>query len=151
MLKIESKSIKIIDTEISNTKNPMYNNPLLFSTEAKFKRPYSSNNIKETFLDGISTQNSSKFKLIKNNLNLLNKSLEKNKIERKDIYGNIITKGGNHKVSFKDNIKGNLLVEMTLIDPKKNSLRGKNYKNYTIFREARDKEEICCSGLCYVF
>ena len=62
-----------------------------------------------------------------------------------------ISKGGNHKVSFKDSIKGNLLVEMTLIDPKKNSLRGKNYKNYTIFREARDKEEICCSGLCYVF
>ena len=151
MVKIEPKSIKIIDTEISNAKNKIYNNPCLFSKEAKFKRPYSSNNIKEISLDGISTQNSSKLTHIKNNLNFLSRSLEKNKIERKDIYGNIITKGGNHKVSFKDSIKGNLLVEMTLIDPKQNSLRGKNYKNYTIFREARDKEEICCSGLCCIF
>ena len=70
---------------------------------------------------------------------------------RKDIYGNIIEKGGKHKISFKDNFKGKYLVEMTLIDVKQNSLRGKNYKNYTIFREARDKEEILCSGVCNIF
>ena len=42
---------------------------------------------------------------------------------RKDLYGNLIQKGGKHKVSFKDNIKGKLLVEMTLIDVKQNSIR----------------------------
>ena len=70
---------------------------------------------------------------------------------RKDIYGNIIEKGGKHKVSFKDNIKGKYLVEMTLIDVKQKSIRGKNYKKYTIEREARDKEELFCSELCIMF
>ena len=74
-----------------------------------------------------------------------------NKTCRKDIYGNIIEKGGKHKVSFKDSFKGKYLVEMTLIDVKQNSLRGKNYKNLTIFREARDKEEILCSSACNIF
>ena len=73
------------------------------------------------------------------------------KPSRKDIYGNIIEKGGKHKVSFKDSFKGKYLVEMTLIDVKQNSLRGKNYKSLTIFREARDKEEILCSGVCNIF
>ncbi len=40
---------------------------------------------------------------------------------------------------------------MTLIDPKQNSLKSKNYKNLTIFREARDKEELFCSGVCNIF
>lgn len=70
---------------------------------------------------------------------------------RKDLYGNIIKKRGNHKVSFKDDIKGNLLVEMTLIDTKQNSIRSKFYKSQTIMREARDKEEAVCSGLCKIF
>ena len=70
---------------------------------------------------------------------------------RKDLYGNIIEKGGNHKVSFRDDIKGNLLVEMTLIDTKQNSIRSKFYKSQTIMREASDKEETVCSGLCIIF
>ena len=74
----------------------------------------------------------------------------KNKL-RKDLYGNVIEKGGNHKVSFKDDIKGKYLIEMTLIDIKSNCMKTKNYKNYTIQREARDKEELICSGLCLVF
>ena len=68
---------------------------------------------------------------------------------RRDIYGNIIEKGGKHKVSFKDNIKGQLLVEMTLIDVKQNSLRGKNYKKNTVCLEARDKKAL--SGACTIF
>ena len=68
---------------------------------------------------------------------------------RKDLYGNIIEKGGKHKVSFKDNIKGKLLVEMTLIDVKQNSLRGNNYKKYTVGLEAKDKKEL--SGVCTIF
>jgi hypothetical protein len=68
---------------------------------------------------------------------------------RKDLYGNLIQKGGKHKVSFKDNIKGKLLVEMTLIDVKQNSIRGKNYKKYTVNLEAKDKKEL--SGVCTIF
>ena len=68
---------------------------------------------------------------------------------RKDIYGNIIEKGGKHRVSFKDNIKGQLLVEMTLIDVKQNSLRGKNYKKNTVCLEAKDKKAL--SGACTIF
>ncbi len=85
---------------------------------------------------------------------LINKktsSISLKKSSRKDIYGNIIEKGGKHKISFRDNIKGNLLVEMTLIDIKQNCLRGKNYKKLTIFREARDKEDMFCSGVCNIF
>ena len=70
---------------------------------------------------------------------------------RKDIYGNIIEKRGKHKVSFKDDKKGKYLVEMTLIDTKQIILKEKNYKLYTIEREARDKEGLICSGLCLVF
>ena len=70
---------------------------------------------------------------------------------RKDLFGNIIVKGGKHKVSFKDDIRGNYLVEMTLIDTKQNSLRSKYYKKQTALIEARDKDEIICSGLCNIF
>ena len=87
---------------------------------------------------------------ITNHKNHFSKSTIK-KHYRKDIYGNVIKKGGKHKISFKDNFKGNYLVEMTLIDVHQNSLRGNNYKNLTVFREARDKEQIFCSGLCNVF
>ena len=152
MTEIEPKQIKIIDPEKSNKQN-IVSKFCLFSNEKTFERPYSSINKKDIFSDGNSTQNSSKFIFIKkNNHNLIsNKSFEHNIVERKDIYGNIIKKGGNHKVSFKDNIKGNLLVEMTLIDQKQNSLKGKNYKKYTILREARDKEQIFCNGFCCLF
>ena len=75
--------------------------------------------------------------------------LNKRENVRKDLYGNIIQKGGKHKVSFKDNIKGKLLVEMTLIDVKQDSIRGKNYKKYTVSLEAKDKKEL--SGVCTIF
>ena len=78
----------------------------------------------------------SKIKQI-DNLDLLNK-----RSLRKDLYGNEIKKGGKHKVTFKDNIKGKLLVEMTLIDVKQSSIRGKNYKKYTIDLMAKDKREL---------
>ena len=72
---------------------------------------------------------------------------QKNNI-RKDLYGNVIQKGGHHKVSFKDNIKGKKLVEMTLIDVKQSSIRGKNYKKYTVSLEAKDKREL---STCNIF
>ena len=70
---------------------------------------------------------------------------------RKDIYGNIIKKGGKHKVSFKDNLKGKKLVEMTLIDVKQSSIRGKNFKKYTVCLEARDKRDAFNSSTCNIF
>ena len=95
---------------------------------------------------------SSKF-ILKTSLNSLNKKsgefylTQKNNI-RKDLYGNVIQKGGHHKVSFKDNIKGKKLVEMTLIDVKQSSIRGKNYKKYTVSLEAKDKREL---STCNIF
>ena len=80
----------------------------------------------------------------------INLSLGKNRL-RKDLFGNLIVKGGKHKVSFKDDIKGKYLVEMTLIDIKQNSLRSKYHKSQTVFIEARDKEDLICSGLCNIF
>lgn len=76
-------------------------------------------------------------------------NLFKKKI-RKDLYGNIIEKGGKHKVSFIDDIKGKYLVEMTLYNSEDNSLRKKNYQDYTIKREARDKGGVICST-CNIF
>ena len=92
--------------------------------------------------------------ILKASLNPLNKKAfskfyltQKNNI-RKDLFGNLIQKGGHHKVSFKDNIKGKKLVEMTLIDVKQSSIRGKNYKKYTISLEAKDKKEL---SVCNIF
>ena len=78
-----------------------------------------------------------------------------NKI-RRDIYGNIIEKGGNQKISFRDDLKGKPLVETTIIDLKKNVIqkqkihRKKNGKE-TIIEESKDKEEIICSSVCFIF
>ena len=82
--------------------------------------------------------------------NYKNNSIHKNKLNkeaRKDLHGNIIKKGGKHKVSFKDEIKGKLLVEMTFYDSKESSLKSKNYKEYTINREAKDKIEMACCNI----
>ena len=79
-----------------------------------------------------------------------NNSIHKNKIKkdaRKDLHGNIIKKGGKHKVSFKDEIKGQFLVEMTFYDCKESSLKSKKYKEYTINREAKDKIEMACCNI----
>ena len=74
---------------------------------------------------------------------------------RKDIYGNKIEKGGNHKISFKDNIKGKQLVETTLIDLKKNVIKNKKGYKYEkkdfIIRETNDKEKIICSSACNIY
>ena len=40
---------------------------------------------------------------------------------------------------------------MTLIDTKQNSLRSKYHKKQTAFIEAKDKEELICSGACKIF
>ena len=82
--------------------------------------------------------------------NYKNNSIHKNKLKRearKDLHGNIIKKGGKHKVSFKDEIKGKFLVEMTFYDSKESSLKSKNYKEYTINREAKDKIEMACCNI----
>ncbi len=84
------------------------------------------------------------------NLSCINNLIYKNMIEkalRKDIYGNVIKKGGKQKVSFKDDIKGKPLVEMTFYSSKENCLRNKNYKKYTYNRVAIDKQEMACCNI----
>ena len=76
-------------------------------------------------------------------------SLFKKKL-RKDIHGNIIEKGGDYRVSFKDDIKGSSLVEMTFYNKEDYCYKGKNYKNYTFKKEAKDKEANNCST-CNIF
>ena len=75
---------------------------------------------------------------------------------RKDIYGNKIEKGGNYKISFKDDIKGKQLVETTMVDLKKNVIKNKKVstkfnKNDFIIREIKNKEDIVCSCACNIF
>ena len=75
---------------------------------------------------------------------------------RKDIYGNKIIKGGNHKISFIDNAKGEPLVETTLINLKTKIIKDKKKhkktpKIETIIKESNDKEKIVCSSACNIF
>ena len=128
-----------------------------YNFEYKHSRSNSFTGKKNDLSDELSTEQSTKLTKIKKykvhslGKNFPKKNLfKKNKI-RKDIYGNIIEKGKKYKVSFKDDIKGNYLVEMTLIDTKQNSYRSRYYRTQTIFRESRDKEELICSGLCNIF
>ena len=88
-------------------------------------------------------QNNSIYKKIRKN------SLFKKKL-RKDIHGNLIEKGGKQKVSFKDDIKGNFLVELTFYNTKDYCFKSKNYKNYTFKKGAKDKEAMECST-CNIF
>ena len=134
----------------------------LLQFDNNFEYKYSRSNsftkkINLDLSDDSSTEHSNKLiKIKKGKFHSLNKNLPKNQLFNKnkitkDIYGNIIEKGKKYKVSFKDDIKGNYLVEMTLIDTKQNSYKSRYYKNQTIFRESRDKEEIICSGLCNIY
>ena len=97
-----------------------------------------------------STEQSNKYnksiKLKKEKNNSIHKNLFIND-SRKDLYGNIIEKGGKHKVSFKDDIKGNFLVELTIYHSDENCLKSKDYKKYTINRQARDREDIACCNI----
>ena len=86
----------------------------------------------------------------KSSLPYVNNSIHKNNLNkaiRKAIYGNIIKKGGKQKVSFLDDIKGKPLVEMTIYHAEDNCLKSKNYKKYTIKREAKDKQEMACCNI----
>ena len=135
-----------------NTSFNLFNLEKENKTSISFVRKYSSEISEENSTE--QSKNSSKSK------NFINHSLsktipqinlfKKNNL-RKDLFGNLIEKGGKHKVSFKDDIKGKYLVEMTLIDTKQNSLRSKYHEKQTAFIEARDKENLNCSGLCNIF
>ena len=75
---------------------------------------------------------------------------------RKDIYGNKIEKGGNQKISFRDNLIGKPLVETTLIDLKKKVIKDKKKKKKktqldSVIKESNDKEKIICSSACNIF
>jgi hypothetical protein len=133
-------SLKSLKTLNNNSSSDLF----IFSNipELKLCSSNSFNQKKSSELSEESTERNSKI-----NIN----SLIKKNLLRKDIYGNKIEKGGSHKVSFKDDIKGNFLVEMTLIDTKQNSIKSRFIKNQTILREAKDKEELFCGGFCNIF
>ena len=116
----------------SFTKSKLFDSSSDESTESSISSSYSKK-----------YKNNSIYKKIRKN------SLCKKKL-RKDINGNLIEKGGKQKVSFKDDIKGNFLVEITYYNAKDNCLRRKNYKDYTIKRLGNDKETKKCSG-CNIF
>ena len=116
----------------SFTKSKLFDSSSDESTESSISSSYSKK-----------YKNNSIYKKIRKN------SLFKKKL-RKDINGNLIEKGGKQKVSFKDDIKGNFLVEITYYNAKDNCLRRKNYKDYTIKRLGNDKETKKCSG-CNIF
>ena len=103
----------------------------------------------ESTESSISSSHSKKYKNNSIYKKVRKDSLFKRKL-RKDINGNLIEKGGKQKVSFKDDIKGNFLVEVTYYNAKDNCLKRKNYKDYTIKRIAKDKETKNRSG-CNIF
>ena len=123
----------------SSSQLPVMNNFFLSNTLVANHRTHHQNHNKRT--------KSVKFPLI---------SSQQSFNIRKDIYGNKIVKGGNHKISFKDNLKGKKLVETTLVDLRKNVIKNKNIhkkldkKNFVI-KEAKDKEEVFCSSACNIF
>ena len=84
------------------------------------------------------------------NNSIYNHNKNKNKL-RKDIHGNLIEKGGKHKVSFVDDVKGKYLVEMTFYNAKDNCLKRKNYKDYTIKRYAKDRQNEITEPGCNIF
>ena len=116
----------------SFSKSKLFDSSSDESTESSINSSYSKN-----------YKNNSIYKKVRKN------SLFKRKL-RKDINGNLIEKGGKQKVSFKDDIKGNFLVEITYYNVKDNCLKRKNYKDYTIKRLGNDKETKKCSG-CNIF
>ena len=97
--------------------------------------------------DSISSSRSNKVLRSSLNKKMSKFALFKDVNVRKDRYGNIIKKGGKHKVSFKDEIKGKLLVEMTLIDVKQSSVKGENVKKYTVDLMAKDKRELASCNI----
>ena len=120
----------------------------------KIKNHYQKKKLSESSSDestegSIEIKNSKQYK--NNSIYKKNRknSLFKNKL-RKDIHGNLIEKGGKQKVSFKDDIKGKYLVEITFYNAKDNCLRRKNYKDYTIKTIGKDKGANKSSG-CSIF
>ncbi len=150
--------------------NPLLTNSYSFSVEKSFKQNKlnSSNQLpainnfffSNTIATNHRTHNHSRHKRTKS-VRYSYTSTQPSFNIRKDIYGNKIEKGGNHKISFKDNLKGKKLVETTLIDLKKNVIKNKkthkiSKKDFIIEetlneREAKDKEKIICSGACFIF
>ena len=135
-------------------------NSELFNISYNFiNKYYRSNSFtmkRKDLSDESSTEQSTKLtKIKKYKIHSLGKNFpkknlfKKNKI-RKDIYGNIIEKGNKYKVSFKDDIKGKFLVEITFYNAKDNCLRRKNYKDYTIKTVGKDKGANKSSG-CSIF
>ena len=127
----------------------------LLNKESKSSNSFSKKNLFESSSDesteegSIEIKNSKKYKNNSIYKKTPKSSLFKKKL-RKDIHGNLIEKGGKQKVSFKDDIKGKYLVELTFYSQNDNCLKRKSHKNYTYQRRAKDKEAID-SQPCNIF
>ena len=139
------------NSEIKDTSSSQLSLAFIESETKEFNL-FSKNKLFESSGDESTDSESSKSIKYKNNSiykKIRKNSLFKKKV-RKDIHGNIIQKGGNYKVSFKDDIKGNCLVEMTFYKAKDTCYKGKNYEKYTIKIGAKDREGQICSS-CNIF
>ena len=146
------KNLEQITPEMKDSSSSLLS--LAFMKENEDTKSFSKSKLFDSLIDestesSISTSYSKKY--ISNSIYKKERkdSLFKRKL-RKDINGNLIEKGGKHKVSFKDDIKGNFLVEITFYNAKDNCLKRKNYKDYTIKRLAKDKKPNNGSG-CNIF
>ena len=146
------KNLEQISSETKDSSSSLLS--LAFINENEDSNSFSKSKLFDSSSDestesSISSSHSKKYKNNSIYKKIRKDSLFKRKL-RKDINGNLIEKGGKHKVSFKDDIKGNFLVEVTYYNAKDNCLKRKNYKDYTIKRIAKDKETKNCSG-CNIF
>ena len=146
------KNLEQISSETKDSSSSLLS--LAFINENEDSNSFSKSKLFDSSSDestesSISSSHSTKYKNNSIYKKIRKNSLFKRKL-RKDINGNLIEKGGKHKVSFKDDIKGNFLVEITYYNAKDNCLKRKNYKDYTIKRLGNDKETKKCSG-CNIF
>ena len=128
------------NTILPNINNFFFSQTMKTPHHSKSRRLYSSHNKNNVRNSYVSTEPSTNIGGVK---------------IRKDIYGNIIEKGGNQRISFKDNFKGKALVETTLINLKKTvKLKKKSSKNVRKDIEeirAKDKDVVICSSACTIF
>ena len=141
-----------IESETKDSSNSLLS--LAFINENEDPSSFSKSKLFDSSSDESTESSIGSFHSKKYKNNSIYKKIRKNSLFkkkfRKDINGNVIQKGGKQKVSFKDDIKGNFLVEITLYNAKDNCIKRKNYKDYTFKLLAKDKKALNCSD-CTIF
>jgi hypothetical protein len=138
--KLPKKTKMHSNIELPHVNNFFFSQPFKTNHRSKTHRYYSSSHNKNKLIKSFMSTESSTIRGI-------------HKI-RKDVYGNTIEKGGNQRISFRDNVDGKPLVETTLIDLKKIIKKKKitkDIKKDIIKEEKNDKTTIICSSVCNIF